>query len=92
MCDLIWEIMIFHVALKGSLEDVVIKHITCYGKKCQALFKYPLFDNCSSSPLVELLYVARDEEYGATITSANELPFMRFNHSNNNNIVESSMR
>jgi hypothetical protein len=46
MCDLICEVMTPHVALRGSLKDVVIEHIKHYGQKCQALFDYPLFDNC----------------------------------------------
>lgn len=92
MCDLICEVMIPHITLKGNLKDVVIEHIKYYGQKCKVFFDYPLFDNCSSSLLMELLYAARDEEYGAAIIGANELQFMSFNPSNNNNIMESNKR
>lgn len=92
MCDLICEVMIPHIAFWGSLKDVVIEHIKCYGQKCKAFFDYPLFDNCSFSLLMELLYAARDEEYGATIIGANKLQFMSFNPSNNNNIMQSNKR
>ncbi|CAK9266966.1 unnamed protein product [Sphagnum jensenii] len=81
-----------HVALGGSLEDAVIGHTRRCGQKRQALFDYPSFDSCSSSPPVELLYEAVDEEYGAAAAGADELQFMCSSPSSSNNIVESKKR
>ncbi len=39
----------------------------------QVLFDYFLFDNCSFSPLVALLYEVGDEKYGAPVVGVDEL-------------------
>ncbi|CAM6018889.1 unnamed protein product [Sphagnum balticum] len=81
-----------HVALGGSLEDAVIGHTRRCGQKRQAFFDYPLFNSCSSSSPVELLYEAVDEEYGEAAGGSDELQFMCSSPSSSNNIVESKKR
>jgi len=81
-----------NVGLGGSLEDAVIGHTRRCGQKRHALFDYPSFDSCSSSPPVELLYEAVGEEYGAAAAGADELQFMCSSPSSSNNIVESKKR
>jgi hypothetical protein len=92
MCDLICAVVTPHVALGGSLEDAVIGHTRRCGQKRQALFDYPSFNSCSSSPPVELLYEAIDEEYGEAAGGVDELQFMCSSPSSSNNIVESKKR
>ncbi len=90
MCDLICVVLTLHVhvALRGNVEDAMIRHTKCCGEQFQVLLDYLLFGNCSFSPSVELLYEIGDEEYGAATVGVNELWFMCSSPSNNNNIVE----
>jgi hypothetical protein len=92
MCDLICAEVNPHVTLRGSLEDAMIGHTKCYGQKHQAFFYYLSFDNCSYLSWVESLHEVRDEEYRTTTKNINELLFMCFSPTNNNNIMESKKR